>query len=48
MSDDELEELKQQFKPLIGQRFRSLRLPKAAIKAFEPSQIGTIVITSLS
>ena len=43
ISDDDLAELKQQFKPLIGQCFRSLRLPKVAIEAFEPSQIGTIV-----
>ena len=43
ISNDELVELKRQFEPLIGQRFRSLRLPKVAIKAFEPSQIGTIV-----
>jgi hypothetical protein len=41
--DDELVELRKQFEPLIGQRFRSLRLPKVAIRAFEPSQIGTIV-----
>ncbi len=43
ISDNELVELKKQFEPLIGQSFRSLRLPKVAIKAFEPSQIGTIV-----
>ena len=36
-------ELKEQLKPLIGLRFRSLSLPIVALEAFEPSQIGTIV-----
>ena len=39
----ELCELKEQLKPLIGLRFRSLSLPIVALEAFEPSQIGTIV-----
>jgi hypothetical protein len=43
ISSDDLAELKEQLKPLIGQRFRSLSLPVVAIAAFEPSQIGTIV-----
>ena len=43
ISSDDLAELKEQLKPLIGQRFRSLSLPIVAIAAFEPSQIGTIV-----
>jgi len=43
ISSDDLAELKEQLQPLIGQRFRSLRLPIVAIAAFEPSQIGTIV-----
>jgi hypothetical protein len=45
ISGDDLAELRKQFKPLIGQCFRSLRLPKVALSAFEPSQIGTIVGT---
>ena len=45
ISSSELAELKEQFKPLIGQRFRSLSLPIVALAAFEPSQIGTIVGT---
>ena len=45
ISSDDLAELKEQLKPLIGQRFRSLCLPIVAIAAFEPSQIGTIVGT---
>lgn len=45
ISDEEIKELKRQLKPLIGQCFRSLRLPKVALEAFEPSQIGTIVGT---
>ena len=43
ISSDDLAELKEQLKPLIGQRFRSLSLPIVAIAAFEPSQIGTIM-----
>lgn len=39
----ELEQLKKQFQPLIGVQFTSLALPAAALEAFEPSQIGTIV-----
>lgn len=39
----ELAQLKKQFHPLIGVQFTSLALPAAALKAFEPSQIGTIV-----
>ncbi|MEP6488957.1 hypothetical protein NDI43_09700 [Microcoleus vaginatus GB2-A3] len=45
ISNNELAELKEQFKPLIGQRFRSLSLPIVALATFEPSQIGTIVGT---
>lgn len=29
--------------PLIGQQFEILKIPKSILKAFEPSQIGTIV-----
>jgi len=43
ISSSDLAELKEQLKPLIGQRFRSLSLPIVAIAAFEPSQVGTIV-----
>lgn len=43
ISNHDLIELKEQLKPLIGQRFRSLSLPIVAIAAFEPSQVGTIV-----
>lgn len=39
----ELAALRKACLPLIGERFRSLRLPIAALEAFEPSQIGTIV-----
>ena len=39
----ELSALKEQLRPLIGSRFRSLSLPIVALEAFEPSQIGTIV-----
>lgn len=45
ISSSDLAELKEQFKPLIGERFRSLSLPIVALTAFEPSQIGTIVGT---
>jgi hypothetical protein len=41
--EKQLERLKQDFFPLIGTRFVSLSLPVVALKAFEPSQIGTIV-----
>lgn len=39
----EIEELKKQLEPLIGVQFDLLRIPKLALKAFEPSQIGTMV-----
>jgi hypothetical protein len=43
ISKDELEKLSLALKPLIGTQFTSLTLPAPALKAFEPSQIGTIV-----
>ena len=43
ITDKQLQQLKQQMLPLIGQRFPSLSLPIVALQAFEPSQIGTIV-----
>lgn len=39
----ELSELRAALTPLIGMQFTQLSLPKVALKAFEPSQIGTIV-----
>jgi hypothetical protein len=35
--------LRKALHPLIGTQFKSLALPKVALMAFEPSQIGTIV-----
>lgn len=43
LTQRELQSLRDAFRPLIGQRFRSLSLPLVSLKAFEPSQIGTIV-----
>lgn len=43
ISEAELNELRAALRPLIGTQFTSLTLPTAALKAFEPSQIGTIV-----
>jgi hypothetical protein len=40
---EELATLKKQLWPLVGTQFTSLSLPVAALEAFEPSQIGTIV-----
>lgn len=40
---EQLTELRELLIPLIGTQFKSLALPKAAMLAFEPSQIGTIV-----
>ena len=41
----ELSRLRTELQPLIGMQFKQLSLPKVAMKAFEPSQIGTIVGT---
>lgn len=43
ISDQELAKLKVPLRPLVGTVFKSLSLPLAALLAFEPSQIGTIV-----
>jgi hypothetical protein len=43
ISHAELATLREVLHPLIGTQFKSLALPKAAMLAFEPSQIGTIV-----
>jgi hypothetical protein len=40
---DQLATLRQLLQPLIGFQFTTLSLPVAALQAFEPSQIGTIV-----
>jgi hypothetical protein len=39
----DLANLRAALRPLIGTQFKSLSLPRAALQAFEPSQIGTIV-----
>jgi len=41
----DLAALRKQLQPLIGRPFKQLSLPKVALKAFEPSQVGTIVGT---
>lgn len=41
----ELNRIADQLKPLVGVQFHSLALPTVALKAFEPSQVGTIVGT---
>lgn len=43
ISKEELTLLRNALRPLVGIQFTSLALPKAALLAFEPSQIGTIV-----
>jgi hypothetical protein len=43
ISEAEIATLLLALKPLIGTQFKMLSLPKVALKAFEPSQIGTIV-----
>ncbi|MGC8400775.1 hypothetical protein ACP3P6_07925 [Enterobacter mori] len=43
LSRQRLAALKQELLPLIGTQFDTLMLPSAVLKAFEPSQIGTIV-----
>lgn len=42
---EQLGYLREQFEPLLGIQFTVLSLPQAALVAFEPSQIGTIVGT---
>ena len=42
-SAEEISEMKQNLSPLIGAQFNVLSIPKEILKAFEPSQIGTIV-----
>lgn len=45
VSKAELATLRKALLPMIGTQFKSLMLPRAAMGAFEPSQIGTIVGT---
>lgn len=45
LSRNKLAVLREALRPLIGTQFKSLALPKIAMEAFEPSQIGTIVGT---
>jgi hypothetical protein len=45
ISDETLGYLRNELRPLIGTQFRILSLPVKALKAFEPSQVGTIVGT---
>jgi hypothetical protein len=40
---EQLAALRGALHPLVGTQFKSLALPKVAMEAFEPSQIGTIV-----
>ena len=39
----EIEQLRVALKPLFGQQFEILKIPRAILGVFEPSQIGTIV-----
>ena len=43
LTETQLDQLRVQFRPLVGTQFTSLVLPIVALVAFEPSQIGTIV-----
>ncbi|MCM1121473.1 MAG: hypothetical protein NC416_02710 [Eubacterium sp.] len=43
ISKAEIEDMKVNLSPLIGTQFNVLSIPKEILKAFEPSQIGTIV-----
>lgn len=43
ISESDILFLTEELKPLVGTQFTSLSLPKAALRSFEPSQIGTIV-----
>jgi hypothetical protein len=43
--EDELRKLRLALGPLVGVQLDVLRLPAASLKAFEPSQVGTIVGT---
>jgi hypothetical protein len=43
ITEQQLYSLRAELQPLIGTEFTNLALPNAALQAFEPSQIGTIV-----
>src|SRR5262249_2516220 len=45
ITQQQLADLRAAMQPLIGAQFLLLSLPKVALKAFEPSQVGTIVGT---
>ena len=45
IAPNELAALRTALQPLIGRQFKELALPRVVLKAFEPSQIGTIVGT---
>lgn len=43
ISNSEIQEIKAVLQPLIGAQFNILSIPEEILKAFEPSQVGTIV-----
>lgn len=43
ISEAELDRLRTALQPLLGTQFRALSLPRVVLRAFEPSQVGTIV-----
>lgn len=43
ITPEEINEIKEQLKPLIGAQFNVLSIPEDILKAFEPSQVGTII-----
>ena len=45
ISETELQSLGRSISRLVGEQFSSLALPSVALRAFEPSQVGTIVGT---
>src|SRR5260221_6134585 len=45
ISEENLQYLRSELRPLLGVQFNILSLPTAALAGFEPSQIGTIVGT---
>ena len=47
ITDQELEELRQHFEPLVGLRIDWVSIPAQALAGFEPSQIAVIVNTVL-
>ena len=43
ISEEDISSIKSSLQPLIGAQFNVLSIPKEILKAFEPSQIGTII-----